>query len=158
MNIIPIETGPKLTPSKRAKRFYERWITASQATDVALHAAGLLQNPYLSPGAAQLTGVHALRCREQGAALEFWGYFEHRIHQFEHTIRTVLASDALTADERREMLSGVYGKALAKRHTAALLSERESQLVEHYRAMDAAGRQMLQSLCARLATSSEIGR
>jgi hypothetical protein len=153
MNLVPIETG-QTSPSKRAEHLRDVWEQAMRAVDVALHAEGLLPNPYLSPGAAHLDGVHALRCREWGAVLDLVSYFERRIQQLERTVRNVLASDALSEDERRALHSA-YGR---KRHDVTrALSEHEGQLLNDYRNIDAAGKQMLRTLCARLATSNEPG-
>jgi hydroxymethylpyrimidine pyrophosphatase-like HAD family hydrolase len=93
------------------------------------------------------------RHREWEAGCQLFDYRDRRVARLERAIRVIAASDLLSEDQRRELLSGVYGHAVVARR-GAVVSETERELVDHYRGMDAAGKRMLRTLCARLSTSS----
>lgn len=83
--------------------------------------------------------------------------WRRRAEALERVIRHVVARVDLAPDARTDLLALLYGTAAARCRDEKLLSDVEANLIAHYRAMDAAGRQMLRTLCERLATSSEKG-
>jgi hypothetical protein len=155
--LIAIETAPPTPPAKRAERLHDAGRAAFEAVDEALHAADVLPRTYLgargwtgSGAAATQAGLPGDRYDEWEAGCQLVDYLERRVARLERAIRVIAESDhVLNEDQRRELLSGVYGPAMAARRRA-VLSETERELVDHYRGMDAPGRQMLRTLCARL--------
>lgn len=80
-------------------------------------------------------------------------YWERRVRAAERVLRNMLASDALTDDQRRQIIATVYGEATTRRDEK-ILSAREARLIQQLRGTDSAGRQILYTLVDRLFTSS----
>jgi hypothetical protein len=71
-----------------------------------------------------------------------------RTFRLERQLRAALACDGLTDEWRLGVLRALYGKQGTVR---AMISEADTKLLEDYRALDAAERQMLRTLIDRLA-------
>jgi hypothetical protein len=75
------------------------------------------------------------------ACTRWCAYHERRIARLERTLHAALAADALTDEQRAEILAG---------KDARLLNDAEATLIRRYRSMDSSDRQMLRTLLARL--------
>lgn len=82
-------------------------------------------------------------------------YLERRARQLERTLIAVLANDLVSDEQRAKVLEIMRGKR-AVGQDPKILSDQERDMIEQYRSMDAAGRQMIRTLFARLATTSEV--
>jgi hypothetical protein len=78
-------------------------------------------------------------------------YWKNRAYRLERSLRGVLATDVLSAEQRDRIVTGLFG---ASPRDAKTLSKYEGQIVAHYRTMDGAGRQMVRTLFERLTASS----
>ena len=77
------------------------------------------------------------------------GFWERRVKRVERVFRWLLASDHLTDEQRTEMVEVLHGRQHIGRDPK-ILDKWEATLLEHYRGMDANGKQMLRSLLARM--------
>jgi hypothetical protein len=81
--------------------------------------------------------------------------WERRVKALEKVLKDVLASDSATDEQREAMMRALCGRTSQGRDPK-LLSEAEAALIAHYRASDAADKQMLRTLLARLARNTGI--
>jgi hypothetical protein len=75
--------------------------------------------------------------------------YERRAKQLERTFRFILASDAVSDEQRARIFAVLYGRTGVGRDPKTLSAD-ERTIVEHYRQIDAAGKQMLRTLLAKL--------
>ena len=89
------------------------------------------------------------------ASCRYWRLWETRVRQLERALRAALASDALSEEQRAQIIRGLYdGRRVTVRDTKTLTAD-EAAMIERYRAMDPQGRRMLRTLVARLSVASE---
>ena len=153
--IETIEAAAPDPPDARGDRLKRAYRESEEALYHALHYAGLLENPHISPGGdlAACTPVERILIRHWQA---YWSVVERldgRVRQLTRTLRHALACDALTDEQREAILGHLYGRDGAARN-GKMLTAHEAQLIAHYRATDAAGKQMLRTLLERLVTTT----
>jgi hypothetical protein len=112
----------------------------------ALHEA-LQKAALVGPGRNTVAGL--LFRRLFGAGCQWVGYWQRRCDKAERALRQLLASD-LSDPQRAAATQALYG-----RRDATALSDAERALIAAYRNLDAASRQMLRTLVARLQPRGE---
>ena len=125
-------------PRVRAERLRQEFYGMSGVLHEEARAAGLEIH-----GTSTLGQTFSAACR----LASMW---ERRAHRLERTLRHLLASDALNDEQRAEAIDVLFGRKQIGRDRKTL-SPRETQLLEHYRGIDADGKQMLWTLIDRLA-------
>lgn len=90
----------------------------------------------------------------KSALLLYPEFLARRLRVLERTLRALLASGSLSDGERAHALALLYG-APGRFRDGKLLNEHEGKMIEAYRTMDTTGKQMLRTLLARLAATSQ---
>jgi hypothetical protein len=110
---------------------------------------------------ANLVSIAALRSSNQRHAKnDCWRHGVRRPprsmkpYTAQRTLRTVLASDTMSDEDREAILGVLYDTAAAHRD-GHLLSDAEGTLIRQYLEIGVAGKQMLRTVCARLAATSD---
>ena len=154
--LVAFDATVAVTASKRAERLSKAWHVATREVDESLHAAGLLPNPYISPGAPRdrMTGIHGLRCREWYTVINLYGYWERQAVKYQSLLRRAMACDGIDDEQRSAILEGLHGLK-ARQMDSRVLSDAERRLVDNYRHMDDRDRQMLRTLVDRLASFAD---
>ena len=98
---------------------------------------------------ASLVSITDRQPREQDTV----SYWRRRARKAENLLREVLPSD-LTDDQRARVLGTLHGNPGQRLRNDHGLSDCEQQILEHYRATDAAARQLIRTLFERLAAST----
>lgn len=108
-----------------------------------------------------------LDCALDPSVAEVWRHYKYttdkyltclrnRVRKYESILRHGLAVLPLDGPQRAQLLEGLFGPA-GQFRDANTLTRGEAQLVADYRDMDAPARQMLRTLCERLAATSASG-
>lgn len=129
-------------PNVRERRYSEAWHAAYRQLDE--------HHQSRTPAWEALRTLHH-------AMVEYIAFWERRTRAVERTLRVVLASDHVNDKQRNQILRVLYGAAGAGRDPKTL-SEAERALIERYRTMDAAGKQMVRTLFDRLAATPQISK
>jgi hypothetical protein len=146
--IVPIKSASDAPPNERERELYGVWRQAYDELREALTKAGWIVNRPQEP-----TQVQVILERLFFGISHYVDFHARRVKAVERALRAALASDAISDEQREDVLAVLYG-AKGVGRDPKLLSEYESQLIDHYRTTDAAGKQMLRTLCKRLAQSS----
>lgn len=146
---VPIDSSA-VTPTARELRLSANYRATYDELRDALRGANVIAASVHQPETLIGTlfdqvGTTACAC------LTFW---EGRTRKAEHLLRKVLASDALSEDERRAILTTLHGRRGPQRDLH-ILSDLERAMIDQYRQMAAADRQMIRTLFARLAVTPE---
>ena len=111
-----------------------------------------LQTTLREMGVAPLRSLpDQLLARLWMAYIDAAGHYERRTKQVERTLRTIVASDTVSDEQRARIFDVLYGRTKIGRDPKTLSAD-EATIVEHYRQQDAAGKQMIRTLVARLDT------
>jgi hypothetical protein len=139
-NVASIDNWPD--PKPRAKRAYEQYRAAWDVLENDLQEAGL-----------------PIDRRSHFA--NFWGsvirlvdVWEHHARRLERALLALMSSDALTDEQRAEVVAVLYGtKKVGRDHKT--LTDVELKMIQHYRAADAAGKNMIRTM-AKLAAGAHL--
>jgi hypothetical protein len=131
-DLVVFENVSDRKPDAPARRRQEEFASAWKTLEDSLKAAGFTIEAYRAAFLA------ACRLTDPWYA---------RTLRLERQLRSALACDGLTDDLRAGILRALYGKRGMSR---AMISDAETKLLEDYRALDAAERQMVRTLLDRL--------
>lgn len=151
--IVEIASAPIEQKSKRAQHLFREQWDANKALEGMLIEHGVLVRPVPHVSLTKQGAVEHAYARLWKAHRNEVSFWERQAKTAMRKLRAVLASDALTDEDRQSILEGIHGRA-AKALDAKLLSDAEYRMVSQYRTMDDAGRQMIRTLCDRLAGTS----
>ncbi|MDP9222913.1 MAG: hypothetical protein M3P18_03490 [Actinomycetota bacterium] len=127
--------SPAEEPSAQEKRLKQAHFEAHCALDVALNSVPSVDE----------------RWRDyRRAADKYMTWLQNRVRKYESILRQGLAVLPLDVPQRAQLLESLFGPA-GKFRDANTLTSVEAQLIADYRNMDAPARQMLRTLCERLA-------
>ena len=137
--VVSIEQGSD-DPKVHASRLQDAYYNAYRAAEAVDHDAGLNVSCE-SPLSQMLSAGFRLA--------DFWA---RRAYRLDRALRLVMESDALSAEQRAEIVAVLVGKKNLGRDKK-LLSDAEWQIVVEYRRTDVPGKQMLRTLVKRIANS-----
>lgn len=155
--VVVFEQQESDVRSARAEKLSWAARDATRAVDEALFKAGLKSS---------ITSIHAkapsglrfdgLRHAEWAANFRLTLYLERQVEKYRKLLRRVLASDGVTETDRTAVLQGLYGTR-GRAIDARVFSESERKLIDDYRKLGDADRQMLRRLFDRLVTTAPSG-
>src|SRR4029077_7585130 len=143
--LVTFNPSETLHRNERAKALEDRFYNSYRIVEKSAVNAGLRVD-----GGSELNqwlySAHAWK--------DFW---ERQTKRLDRTIRGLLASDNLTAEQRAMLIASLHGAAPGFIVDPRLLTVFERRIIEQYRATDTAGKQMLRTLCQRLAQTRSEG-
>jgi hypothetical protein len=139
------------TPLEREQRAHAELHEAREGFEQLMKAHGLDLRPRKSDGS-----LGSAYDRFEMAVYRAIQAADNRAKRAEATLRKLFERLDLSDEDRARVLAVLHGQRGGVRD-GKRLTRCEAELIEHYRATDLAGKQMLRTLLQRLADSSEKG-
>ena len=129
LRVVSIETRLDESPTDRARVMHERWREAHTGNRDAVRET-------------KDERLKELLEREWSAAADLANYFENRTRLLERRVRELLADPTADPYARKKAVTALHGRKAATVRDANLLTDAEARLVEAYRTLPGAKKQM----------------
>lgn len=142
--------SPDATPSRRADARWSTFLEKGWALERLLIDLGVMNSR-----GDESTPVGAARMAEYMAACDYAQVWKSRAMRLEKALRNMLASDALSEEDRRRVLDVIAGRPGTPARDTRLLSPVDAEMVANYRRLSDSSRAAIRAIVNELAHASD---